>query len=233
MNRPRLLLKHSTGWFAAGREFTQALGVLSDGAFKLYVYTCLRADRFTGRLPIEPPRWAQALGKDQPSIARELAELEDRGVASITHDAGSNPVLEICDRFWPYQKQPAPATPEKASPSPAEFVQKVRALFLAPACVQASFSPADEKIAAALHRRGVSLELVQRAILLGCVRKYAAMINTGARMPITSLQYFSAIIEEITESAIPESYWEYLRRKLVQLEQRWSQTGEKTLNRCW
>jgi hypothetical protein len=50
MSAPRLILKHPTGWFAAGREFAQALTLLSDGAFKLYVYACLRAGRHTGCL---------------------------------------------------------------------------------------------------------------------------------------------------------------------------------------
>ena len=48
MSTPRLILKQPTGWFAAGREFTQAITLLSDGAFKLYVYACLHAGRHTG-----------------------------------------------------------------------------------------------------------------------------------------------------------------------------------------
>ena len=112
------------------------------------------------------------------------------------------------------------------APEPeTEFVQKVRGLFLAPACVQASFSAADEKIAAGLHRRGVSLEQVTRAILLGCARKYVAMINAGLRTPITSLQYFSDIVEEVNQSAIPESYWEPLRSKIARMEQQWQQAN--------
>ena len=43
MSTLRLILKQPTGWFAAGREFAQAITILSDGAFKLYVYACLRA----------------------------------------------------------------------------------------------------------------------------------------------------------------------------------------------
>ena len=42
MSPPRLQLKQPTGWFAAGREFAQALTLLSDGAFKLYVHLCLQ-----------------------------------------------------------------------------------------------------------------------------------------------------------------------------------------------
>lgn len=216
MSPARLILKQPTGWFAAGREFAHALTLLSDGAFKLYVYVCLRANRHTGCLSATLNELARALGRTPEVIAMDLAELEDRAVCCVTSDGNSNPVLGICDRFWPYQKQPTPGrTPE------AEFVQKVRSLFLAPACVRASFAAADEKIATDLHRRGASLEQVRQAILLGCARKYSAMLSTGVRAPITSLRYFSAIIEEVADSTIPEGYWVHLRRKVEEMEQQW------------
>src|SRR5262252_3262219 len=53
MSATRLILKQPTGWFAAGREVAQALSLLSDGAFKLYMHLCLEADRYTGRVEIE------------------------------------------------------------------------------------------------------------------------------------------------------------------------------------
>jgi hypothetical protein len=134
-------------------------------------------------------------------------------------------MLEVRDRFWPYQRQ---QTPDHVLGPKTEFVQKVRDLFLSQACVQASFSAADEKIAADLHRRGVSLEQITRAILLGCARKYVAMINAPARTPITSLKYFADITEEVTESAIPESYWEPLRSKLLRMEKQWQKTHQPT-----
>ena len=43
-------LKHAHGWFAAGPEMARAMALLSDGAFKLFVYLCLQADRETGRM---------------------------------------------------------------------------------------------------------------------------------------------------------------------------------------
>jgi len=48
MNTPRLILKQPTRWFAAVREFAQTITLLSDGAFRLCVYACLRAGRQTG-----------------------------------------------------------------------------------------------------------------------------------------------------------------------------------------
>jgi hypothetical protein len=220
MSTARLILKQPTGWFAAGREFAEALTLLSDGAFKLYVYVCMRANRHTGCLGATFNELARALGKTPEVVAMEVAELNDQAVCYATRDGSSNPVLVICDRFWPYQRQ---SPPGHALGLEAEFVQKVRSLFLAPACVQASFAAADAKIAADLHRRGVSLEQVRQAILLGCARKYIAMINARVRTPITSLHYFIAIIEEVAGSAIPESYWEHLRHKVAQMEQQWQQ----------
>ena len=223
MSTPRLILKQPTGWFAAGREFAQAIPLLSDGAFKLYVHACLRANRHTGRLDATVDELARAMTRAPTAVALNLDELEERAVCRVTRNGGSQLVLEIRDCFWPYLKQQAPGF----APEPeAEFVQKVRGLFLAPACVQASFSAADEKLALDMHRRGVSMEQIKRATLLGCARKYVAMLNAGTRTPITSLQYFADIVEEVRESAIPESYWEPLRSKMARMEQQWQRGSQ-------
>ena len=172
MSIPRLILKQPTGWFAAGREFAQAITLLSDGAFKLYVYACLRADRHTGCLRATVDELARAMTRAPTAVVLNLDELEERAVCRVIRNGGSQLVLEIRDSFWPYLKQQTPG----CAPEPeAEFVQKVRGLFLAPACVQASFSAADEKLALGMHRRGVSQEQIKRAILLGCARKYVAI----------------------------------------------------------
>ena len=220
MSAPRLILKQPTGWFAAGREFAQAMTMVSDGAFKLYVHVCLTANRHTGRLLTSRDDLARAVRQSPERVTAALAELEDRTVCAVARSDSSNLALEISDRFWPYQKQPNRGCTRGAE---TEFVEKVRVLFLAPACVQARFSAADEKIAVELHRRGVQLEQMARAILLGSARKYVAMINAGVRAPITSLQYFADVIDEVIRSPIPESYWEPLRAKVTRMEQRWLQ----------
>jgi hypothetical protein len=223
MSAPRLILKQPTGWFAAGREFAQAIPLLSDGAFKLYVHACLMANRHTGRLSATVDELARATTRAPTAVAIDMKELEERAVCCVVRDEGSMFMLEISDSFWPYQRHQPPG---RSGPE-AEFIQKVRGLFLAPACVQASFSAADEKLALDLYRRGVSMEQITRAILLGCARKYVAMLNAKVRTPITSLQYFADIVEEVRESTIPESYWEPLRAKVTRMEQQW-QKGSQT-----
>jgi hypothetical protein len=44
-NSSPLRLKNGRNWFAAGVEVQRALELLSDGAFKVFVYICLNAER--------------------------------------------------------------------------------------------------------------------------------------------------------------------------------------------
>src|SRR5262249_61101780 len=79
MSRPQLVLKQSTGWFAAGWQFTQALEELSDPAFKLYAWVCLRADRHTGQLRSTVPELASVLKKPERWVESAVGELGGRG----------------------------------------------------------------------------------------------------------------------------------------------------------
>jgi len=214
MSATRLILKQPTGWFAAGREVAQALALLSDGAFKLYMHLCLEADRHTGRVGIDSTEWTRILGQNVASIEAHLGELQHQGVCE--HQEGQ---VEICDRFWPYEKQVTVA----AGPPEVEFLRQARAAFLKPACVRSTFTAADEKLARNLGRSGVTLEQLRRAIWLGCARKYVAMLNGQSRLPITSLAYFASLIKEVSQPQIPASYWDHVRRRMEEMEKRWLQ----------
>jgi hypothetical protein len=214
MSAARLILKQPAGWFAAGREVAQALALLSDGAFKLYMHLCLEGDRHTGRARIESAALTRILRKDAASIETGLDELQHQGVCERQADQ-----VEICDRFWPYQKQ----VPLAAGPPEVEFLRQARAAFLAPACVRSTFTAADEKLARNLGRSGVTLEQLRRAIWLGCARKYVTLLNGQSQVPITSLAYFASLIEEVRQPQIPISYWDHVRRRTEAMEKRWLQ----------
>jgi hypothetical protein len=214
MSAARLILKQPTGWFAAGREVAQALELLSDGAFRLYMHFCLEADRHTGRVRIESAALTRILRKDAASIEAGLHELQHQGVCERQADQ-----VEICDRFWPYQKR---VTLAAGSPE-VEFLRQARAAFLAPACVRSTFTAADEKLARNLGRSGVTLEQLRRAIWLGCARKYVALLNGQSQVPITSLAYFASLIKEVSQPQIPISYWDHVRRRTEAMEKRWLQ----------
>jgi len=91
-------------------------------------------------------------------------------------------------------------------------VEKGKGLFLERRCVQSSFTAADEKLALSLYSRGVSLTHVERAILLGAVRMYAAVLQNGRGTPISSLHYFTNLFEEVQQE-ISSQYWTYVAHK--------------------
>ena len=125
---PTLILKNPKGWFAAGQELERAVTVLSDGAFKLFVYVCLHARRDTGCLETVQGQLAQTLRRSRGSIARHLQELKTRGVCQVRgyHSPRGATWIEVTPDYWPYQRA-TDAAPDEA----AGWVAEVRRLFLA------------------------------------------------------------------------------------------------------
>jgi hypothetical protein len=171
---PRLRLKRATGWFAAGQEMATALPMLSDAAFKLYVFLCLNVDRHSARMVWEAIELAKRLHCDRQRVTDSLEELCHREVCIRHPDvhgrvAPDRLSVEICDRFWPYEKPPV----EEFGIDQNGYVQRVRQMLSGTTgCVRINFTAADERLAAILYRRGATLIQLQRAIWLGCARKY-------------------------------------------------------------
>lgn len=167
---------------------------------------------------------ANLLQRDRQSVTDSLEELCRREVC-IRHPnfdgriASDRFSVEICDRFWPYEKSPV----EEFGVDQNGYLRRVRQMLSVTACIRISFSAADERLAAILYRRGVTLVQLQRAIWLGCARKYVALLNGSEKAPmfITSLSYFSALVEEVAASSVAEDYWKHLQSKVAQLERMW------------
>jgi hypothetical protein len=196
-------VKHSN-WFAAGPEVSRALILLSDGAFKLYFYLCLHSDRGSGSLAVSYFDVALALAKSRRSVATHFEELRCQGVCRI-HPAVNQhqrSKIEICDEFWPYTK------------SEGEDLA-------ARGCVKCAFTAGDQKFAATLLTREVSLEQVERGIALGCSRKYVSLLNGTDTGSIVSFAYFRDLIDEADDQEMPVGYWDYLKPALKRLEEQW------------
>jgi hypothetical protein len=212
MKPARLELKCPSGWFAAGREVRLAATLLSDSAFKLFVWVCLHAERNSGRLRVVVADLARSLHKTERQIDLSLQELVRAGICRFPAPGS----LEIQERFWPYQRRPEPETDDAET-----YIAAIRRLLLRHGCVYCSFSPADERLAANWCRRGVSLECAERAIYLGVARKYIALINNGKGSPITTLSYFERLIEEVAQADISPEYWRHVMNRTEQFERRW------------
>jgi hypothetical protein len=134
---PRLRLKRPTGWFAAGQEVAAALPLLTDAAFKLYVFLCLNVDRHSARMLWEPLELAKLLQRDRESVTEALEELCRREVCIRHPDAGGQIArdrlsIEISDRFWPYEKPPV----EEFGIDQNSYVQRARQMLSGTACLR-------------------------------------------------------------------------------------------------
>jgi hypothetical protein len=220
----KLNLKQPTGWFAAGDSFRKALGVLSDGAFKLFVYLCLEADRQTGRVQATQTQLARALEKSRRIIGAYLLELEQQQVCQVRrgHNQFDFTTFQICDDYWPYHRSHASSEPHSpGKPQGLDYVHAIRQHFLALGCGPGHFGAFDQRTAGQLEARGIALGIVEDALLLGACRKYLSWLNGAKSEPIGSLSYFEPLIAELQQRPLSDSYRNHLRHQLRRLAQKW------------
>lgn len=215
-------LKQPRGWFAAGDGLRQALARLSDGAFRLFVYLCLQADRRTGRFQATHKELARALGKSKRVIGSYVAELQAKAVCSVqaAKNQYARTTFEIADGYWPYHRPGGGDEP----PEQNDYVQSVRQYFLAVGCGSGKFGAAEAEAARDMQRGGIPLAVIQDAMFLGACRKWTSWLNGGSPEPIRSLRYFEPIIAQIKELPLPPGYSAYLRKKNEQFAQLWHQS---------
>jgi hypothetical protein len=131
----------------------------------------------------------------------------------------ANGEIEICDGFWPYVKSVRTKEPGEDVVS---YVEIVRLLLAARACVNKVFNPADEHLARQMFRDYVELKQIEHRVSLGCARRYVALLNGTAVGPIAGLKYFSSTIQEVQALQTSEDYWRHLALRVAKFEQQWA-----------
>jgi len=74
----------------------------------------------------------------------------------------------------------------------------------------------DRLVAAELYGRGISLSVIENALLLAAARRVLRPPGTTPLNTVRSLAYFLPVIEEVLELRISPDYFQYLRHKLRQ-----------------
>jgi hypothetical protein len=199
--------------------------LLSDGAFKLYLFLCLCADRSTARLEIDQGSIAKSLRKSRRSVIVYFEELVERGVCKVRFAANQHTrgVVQICDAFWPYVIAASAENTESAE----NYIKRIRTILETRRCVRLTFAPADEKLARSLFSDHVPIEDVEHAFLLGCTRKYVSWLNGQASGPIASFGYFRFVVDEVAQMDTSPDYWRYISESLDKCESAWlAQTAD-------
>jgi hypothetical protein len=78
----------------------------------------------------------------------------------------------------------------------------------------------DHRQARLLHDRGIPLQIVESALLLGSLRRLVRPADLPPLPPIRSLAYFQPVIDELLVHPMPDNYLEYLRLKLNRIAAR-------------
>src|SRR5213596_805111 len=73
---------------------------------------------------------------------------------------------------------------------------------------------ADRLLAAQLYQRGLSLKVIENALVLAATRRLIRPAVAPPLGTIRSLAYFLPVIEEVLELRVSPEYFEYLRYKL-------------------
>lgn len=94
------------------------------------------------------------------------------------------------------------------------FVAAVLNLYLDLPDTPLRASAQDQWLARRLHEQGVSLSLIESALLLASLRRLFRPRDLPPLPPIRSLAYFQPVITELQQNPLPDGYLDYLRLKL-------------------
>jgi hypothetical protein len=205
-----------------------AINTLTDGAFKVFMHICLNAERKTGILYTTQVELARNLKKSHGTIRKHLVEMEGAGITrnSFSNSPRTRGSVQISPPYWPYESEGEYKPDDGAD----RFVSEIRTMVQERACVRSSFSTADEVLARQWFDTAVPLEQIRQAILLGCARKYVAWRNNpSVQGPISTLRYFTPILEEIAKQKLDPDYWEFLRSRIQRHEKLWIEKHQEEL----
>jgi len=93
------------------------------------------------------------------------------------------------------------------------FVTTVLQLYLDLPDTPYRASSYDQAVARSLFERGVPLDVVESALLLGSLRRRRRPAGALPLSPVRSLAYFSPVIDEILQLPLPPAFHAYLRHQ--------------------
>ena len=96
-----------------------------------------------------------------------------------------------------------------------EYVRQVLEAYRKTPGTMGTVRRADRLLAAQLYRRGLSLKVIENALVLAATRRLIRPSGAPPLGTIRSLAYFLPVIEEVLASHVNPDYFEYLRYKLA------------------
>lgn len=98
-----------------------------------------------------------------------------------------------------------------------EYVRQVLEAYRQTPGTMGTLRQPDRLLAAQLYERGVSVSVIQNALILAAVRRLIRPANTPPLGTVRSLAYFLPVIEEVLDLKVSPGYFQYLRHKLARI----------------
>ena len=76
---------------------------------------------------------------------------------------------------------------------------------------------ADRMLASQLYQRGLSVKVIENALVLAAARRLMRPADASPLGTIRSLAYFLSVMEEVLGTRVSPDYFRYLRQKLERI----------------
>jgi len=98
-----------------------------------------------------------------------------------------------------------------------EYVRRVLEAYRKTPGAMGTVRRPDRTLAAQLFQRGVSVTVIENALVLAAIRRLVRRPDAPPLGAVRSLAYFLPVIEEVVEVRVSPNYFEYLRQKLQRI----------------
>jgi hypothetical protein len=101
--------------------------------------------------------------------------------------------------------------------SQEEYIRRVLEVYRNTPGTMGTVRRADRLLASRLYQRGLSVRVIENALVLAATRRLLQPADAPPLGTIRSLAYFLPVIEEVLGLRVNADYFEYLRRKLARI----------------
>jgi hypothetical protein len=97
----------------------------------------------------------------------------------------------------------------------AEYIRQVLEMYRNTPGTMGAVRRADRLLAVQLYQRGLSITVIENALVLAATRRLMRPADAPPLGMIRSLAYFLPVIEEVLRLRVNPQYFDYLRTKLA------------------
>jgi hypothetical protein len=98
-----------------------------------------------------------------------------------------------------------------------EYIRQVLEAYRKTPGTMGTVRRADRMLAAQLYQRGLSVRVIENALVLAATRRLMRPTDAPPLGTIRSLAYFLPVIDEVLELRVSPDYFQYLRHKLERI----------------